>query len=569
MSNWRINTLFIIILIIGGIILGRLFSLQILEYDNYQALAQDQHQLYQEIFPERGEIFIQDLSSDYQAPLAINKEFQQAYLVPKKIPEAEKEKLTKELASILEIKEEIVSQRINKPDDPYEPLRHKVDKETADKIRELDIPGIGLAPETWRYYPNESLACHLTGFLGIKDDQRIGQYGLEGYYQDKLKGECGFLSGQKDTSGYWIPSLSQKIEPAQDGARLILTLDQNIQFKAEKELKELIEKWEAAGGTIIIMEPQSGAIRAMASWPIFNPNQYNQVEDINVFLNPAIQQVYEPGSVFKPITMAAGLESGLITPESVYEDKGAVNIKGSQITNVDGKSYGLQTMTQILEKSLNTGAVFVQQKIGPGNFQDYVSRFNFNQPTGVDLIGEISGDISNLYSSSGQGINLATISFGQGITVTPLGLITALGAIANQGRLMRPFVVQEIIQADGQVIKQESELVKQVVSKKTAEDLTKMLVSVVDNGFGKPAAVEGYSIAGKTGTAQMADLEVGGYSEETIHTFVGYGPAFDAQFIILIKLDQPQGIRFAADSVSPVFKELAEYLFNYLEIPPQ
>jgi len=224
-------------------------------------------------------------------------------------------------------------------------------------------------------------------------------------------------------------------------------------------------------------------------------------------------------------------------------------------------------MTQVLEKSINTGAVFVQQKIGQDIFRDYVQRFNFDRPTGVDLIGEVGGNISNLFT--GREINLATISFGQGITVTPLGLITAIGAIANQGKLMQPYLVEGIIKSDGQEIDRELKIVREVISPQTAGELTKMMVSVVENGFGQPARVAGYNIAGKTGTAQVADLEEGGYSEETIHTFVGFAPAFNPRFIILIKLDEPQGISFAADSTSPVFKKMAEYLFNYLEIPPQ
>jgi len=565
--------LIIIVFLIGSGVLARLFSLQILQYGYYSALAQDQHQLYQQLFPQRGEIFIQDLSrnqrtdQDYYYPIAINKEFEQVYIIPKNIPNDKKEEIAGKLATLLELDKEVILERMGKADDPYEPLKHKVTQQIAQQIKDLNLEGVGLVSETWRYYPHDSLACHLLGFVGMDEERRIGQYGLEGYYENELKGELGFLTGEKDTAGYWIPSLNQKLEPAQDGSKIILTIDQNIQFRVERELKQLVERWQAAASTIIVMEPKSGAIRAMASWPNFDPNQYSQVEDINIFLNPSIQKVYEPGSVFKPVTMAAGLASGRITPYTTYQDKGIIRIKGSTVSNVDGKVYGQPTMTQVLEKSINTGAVFVQQKIGQDIFQDYVQKFNFAQRTEVDLSGETNGDISNLFT--GREINLANISFGQGITMTPLGLITALSAIANDGKMMRPFVVEKIIHSDGTSVNKEPQVINQVISSQTAKELTKMLVSVVDNGFGKPAQVTGYDIAGKTGTAQIPDLEKGGYSEETIHTFVGFAPAFDPKFIILIKLDKPQGIRFAADSVSPVFKKLAEYLFNYLEIPPQ
>jgi len=573
MSKWRISFLIIIIFFLGSGILARLFSLQILQHNVYSQLAQDQHQLYQTLFPERGEIFLQDLSvsrrsnTDQYYPLAINKEFHQVYLVPKDIPTEGRQELAEKLSSLLDLDESLILERINKSDDPYEPLKHKVSKEIADQIEELEISGLGIVPETWRYYPSDSLACHSLGFVGVNQDGRIGQYGLEGYYEDELKGSVGFLQGEKDTAGYWIPSLDRKLEPAQDGAQLVLTLDQNIQFKAEKELSQAIDRWQAISGTIIVMEPKTGAILAMANWPSFSPNEYGQVEDIDVFLNPSVQKVYEPGSVFKAFTMAAGLDSGHVTPDTVYHDKGRIQIKGSYISNVDEKAYGDQTMIQVLEKSINTGAVFVQQKVGEDIFQDYVQRFNFGQKTGIDLVGEVNGDISNLFT--GREINLATISFGQGITVTPIELITAISSIANDGKLMRPHLVEKIIYPNGEEKKIESEVVREVISSATAKRLTKMLVSVIDNGFGRPAQVAGYSIAGKTGTAQVADLEKGGYSEETIHSFIGYAPAFDPRFVILIKLDEPQGIRFAADSVSPMFKRLAEYLFNYLEIPPQ
>jgi len=589
MNQWRIYILIIIVFVVGSGILARLFSLQILQYDYYSVLAQDQHGLDKILFPQRGEIFIQDLSDSRRTPrqspegeradklgtgqenyypLAINKEFYQVYIIPKDIIAHQKEDLAVRLAELLEIEKETILQRMNKADDPYEPIKHKVNQEIAQEIENWQVDGLETAQETWRYYPNDSLICHLIGFVGMREEKKVGQYGLEGYYENELKGQTGFLSGQKDTSGYWIPSLRQELKSAQDGPQFILTIDQNIQFKVEKELKALIERWQAEAGTIIVTEPSSGAIRAMANWPNFNLNQYSQVENIDIFLNPSIQKVYEPGSVFKPITMAAGLDSGRITPETIYQDKGQIRIKGSTVNNVDKIVYGEQTMTQVLEKSINTGAVFVQREIGQDIFQDYIQRFNFSQPTGIDLIGEVGGDISNLFTSAE--INLANISFGQGITVTPLGLITALGAIANQGKLMRPFVVEKIIQPDGQEIEKEPQIIKQVISPQTAEKLTKMLVSVIERGYGRPAQVTGYSIAGKTGTAQIPDLEKGGYSEdETIHTFVGFAPAFAPQFIILIKLDKPLGIRFAADSVSPVFKKLAEYLFNYLEIPPQ
>jgi len=565
-THWRLYFIIILILLIGGTLIARLFSLQIINYKHYSDLARDQDQFFKQLFPQRGNILIQDLSQSQYYPIAINKEFEHIYAVPRLIEQEKIEEIVKTLAPLLELDEGIIEQRISKPDDLYEPLKHKVDEEKVAEVKALNFPGIESLPESWRYYPFDSLAAHLIGFVGYNQEQRQGQYGLEGYYEDELKGKLGFLEGAKDAAGYLIGT--GQFQPAEQGSQLILTIDQNIQFKIEKELEQLVERWAAEAGTIIVMEPTSGAIRGLANWPAFNPNQYNQVEDIDIFLNPAIQKLYEPGSVFKPITMAVALETNQITPETLYHDDGQVRIGGYIISNVDGKSYGWQTMTQVLEMSLNTGAVFVQKQLDRKVFRQYVEAFGFSRPTSIDLEGEIGGNISNLNTQ--PEINFATAAFGQGIAVTPLELLTALSAIANQGKLMRPFLVEKKIYADGREEITQPHCLEQVLSPKTAEQLTQMLVSVVENGYGRPAGVEGYSIAGKTGTAQVPDPEEGGYySDKTIHTFVGFAPAFNPQFVILIKIDNPQGIRFAADSVSPVFRKLAEYLFNYFEIPPQ
>lgn len=563
----------IVIFLIGSGIFARLFSLQILQYSHYSALAQDKQEFSKKLFPKRGEIFMQDLSAkqrveqEHYYPLAVNKGFQRVYLIPKDILEEKKSELADKLSEILDLDREVVWQRIDKKNDPYEPLKDKINDEAVKKIEELNIKGVEIATATWRYYPNGFSACHLAGFVGISNEKRIGQYGLEGYYENELSGETGSVVGKKDVAGYWIPCLKQETQPAQDGANLILTVDQNIQFRVEKELKQLVERWDAEGGSIIIMEPKSGAIRAMANWPVFDPNKYGAVKDVDVFCNSSVQKTYESGSVFKPVTMAAGLESGAINSQTTYFDEGHVRIKGIVINNVDGKGYGEQTVTQILEKSLNTGAVFVQREMETEIFQDYILRFNFDLPTGVDLAGEVGGNINNLFSK--KEIDLATIAFGQGITVSPLGMVVAIGAFANEGKLMRPFVVEKIVYPDGKEVVTKPRVVGTAVSAQTANEITRMLVSVVDNGYGKPAQISDYNIAGKTGTAQIADLKDGGYSEETIHSFVGFAPAFEPRFVILVKLDKPHGIRFASDSVSPVFKRLTEYLLQYLEIPPR
>jgi len=576
MKRWRILFLIIIVFVIGSGVLARLFSLQILQYDDYIKVAEGQHGFYKTLYPHRGEIFMQDLSvskrnsENAYCSLAINKDFEEIYIVPKKIQKLsieDQEKLANELSLLLNLDKEIILQRINKKDDPYEPLIKKANYEIVDKIKSLNIDGLETSLKEWRYYPNNELASHLIGFVGITEQGNAGQYGLESYYENELKGKKGLLEGEKDTSGYRIPFLSHNLEPAKDGSKLILTIDQNIQFKAEKELSKAIEQYSAESGSIIIMDPKSGAILAMANLPSFNPNEYNRVENINVFLNSSIQKLYEPGSVFKPITMAIGLDTNKINPNTIYEDKGMINVGGSIVGNVDGKTYGEQTMTQVLEKSLNTGAYFVQKQVGRKHFQDYMQRFNLNKLTGIDLIGEVNGDISNAFTR--YDIDLATIAFGQGIAITPIELVVAIGAIANEGKIMRPFVVDKIINSDGTEKSTEPEIRGNAISSESAKELTKMMINVTENGSGRLAKVDNYNIAVKTGTAQIPDFEKGGYTEDVIHSFIGFAPAFNPEFIMLIKLDKPHGLRFAASTCGPIFKRISEYLFNYLEIPPQ
>jgi len=315
------------------------------------------------------------------------------------------------------------------------------------------------------------------------------------------------------------------------------------------------------------MEPQTGKILAMAGAPDFDPNDYSKVENQDIYQNAAIQKVYEPGSVFKPLTMSAAINEGKIQPDTTYTDAGILKIGGYTIQNAAEKSYGTCTMTKVLEKSINTGAVFAQRSIGPDVFGDYVRKFGLGEQTGIDLAGEIAGNINNLKKGSPE-INFATASFGQGVSVTPIELITALGAIANKGKLMKPYVVEKIIDSDGgqQVINPVEK--RQVISEETAAKVTSMLVSTVKNGYDK-VKIKNYFIAGKTGTAQIPNLDQKGYSDDFVHTFMGWAPAFDPKFIILLKMDKPRGIRFASDSLAPPFANLTRYLLNFYQIPPE
>jgi len=406
-----------------------------------------------------------------------------------------------------------------------------------------------------RFYPQGNLASSVIGFLGFQDKNRIGQYGIEEYYEPWLSGQVGFKSflnkvGFSNGSG--------------QGSSLILTIDKNIQFFAEAKLKELVDKWGASGGSVVIQDPKTGSILAMADYPYFNPNQYSKYL-LEEFINQNIQVSFEPGSSFKPITMAAALDTGSIKPETSYFDSGEIKVGSSTIRNYDLASYGWQTMTSVLEKSINTGAVFAMRQTGHDKFLEYLERFQFGKKTDIDLAGEISGNIKNLYT--GREINFVTASFGQGISVTPLQLVDAYSAIANGGKMMRPYMVEKIVKADGESVIVKPEVMAEPITPETAKTLTSMLISVIENGLIKKAIVPGFHIAGKTGTAQEAQ-PAGGYSDFFIHNLVGFGPAENPRFTILVKLDRPKGVETAAVSLADTFGDIARFLINYYGIAP-
>ena len=556
--------LVIFVAIFFSIITFRIFQVQVVKHNFYSALAQDQHEFFKNIFSERGEIFIKDAYSGNVYPLAINKELNLVYAVPVNIKN--KKEIARKLSKILEMEEDKIFNIINKENDPYEVVKRKVSNETADKIRNENIFGIAVASETFRYYPGGCLAANVVGFLGHKGDQKVGQYGIEEYYNEKLEGKMGFLELEKDVSGKWISLGSKNTQDPKDGDDIVLTIDQTIQYISEKKLKEAVEKYKAESGNLIVMDPKTGAVIAMAQYPNYNPNEYFKEEDMSVFLNSNIHSVYEPGSIQKPITVAIGIDLGKISPNTTYVDEGALKIEGWVISNSDGKKNGRQDMIQVLEKSLNTGTVFIQQQTNKDDFYRYLKKFGLDELTGIEIKGEVKGNLANLEEKND--INYATASFGQGISVTPLAILTAISSFANDGKLMKPYIVDEFIYPDGSSEKIKPKFVRHVVSAKTANLVLAMMTSVIDNGHAQQAKIDGYKFAGKTGTSQIPKKEGKGYEKDkTIHTFVGFGPIPDSKFSILVKLDSPEAL-YAADTTAYVFKDMALELVSYYNIPP-
>ncbi|MFH2105118.1 MAG: penicillin-binding protein 2 [Parcubacteria group bacterium] len=547
------------------VIVWRLFSIQVLQHNYFLALASGQQKIYEDLVPERGRIYIEDRFTKNLYPLAINKRLTLVYAIPKQVQDING--VAEKLADILELPADELKEKLSKEDDLYEPLKHRVTDDKVEEIKNLDLAGIRFQPEDWRYYPDGEFAAHILGFVGFVEDEKKGRYGLEGYYNDLLAGKEGHLAMEKDAAGRLISMGEKSFQKATDGDDLVLTIDRFIQFKVETKIKEAVEKFGAQRGTVIIANPHTGEIIAMANFPTFNPNKYSEVEDANVFTNTAVYSLYEPGSAFKPVIMTAALDLGLVSPHTTVEDSGAIKVDEFTIRNFDGGASGTVTMTEILEKSINIGMVQIAQKMGRERVYEYVDNFGFNELSGIDLDTEASSELADYQQWSDA--DLATISFGQGISVTPIQLITATSAIANGGKLVQPHVVKKIVHSAGEEEVITSKETRQVISPAVAATTSAMMVSVVENGFGESAKVPGYKIAGKTGTAQVPNENGPGYDpSQKITSFIGFAPVEDPQFVMLVRLDNPGGDVWGASTAAPVFKEIAEEIFRYYQIPP-
>ncbi|MFH1047394.1 MAG: penicillin-binding protein 2 [Patescibacteria group bacterium] len=566
-STVRLRVFRVVVLVAFAVVAFRLFSLQVLSHDFYSALATDQHSVFAELFPERGNIYLKDLhSASGTFPAAVNKNLNLVYAVPKDVKDIAATSV--KVAEILELDVIAVTEKLSLTNDPYEPLKRRVPDEVCDRLRELDLAGIGFVAEDHRFYPEADHLSHVIGFVGSNEaGEQVGRYGVEGYWNEELSGEPGYLEAERDRLGRWIGSANRSLMPAHDGSDIVLTIDRTIQYKACEKLKQSVERFHATGGSVVIMNPQTGAVLAMCGWPNFNPNDFSNVTDIAAFNNPAIFKPYEPGSIFKPITMSAAIDAGKIEPNTSYEDKGEVKIGPYTIRNSDGKANGWQTMTQVLEKSLNTGTIFAVTELGAEPFRQYVKDFGFGERTGIELDTEATGNMSSL-DKRGD-IWSATASYGQGITVTPLQMASAFCAIANGGKLMKPHIVERLITPDGRETVIEPEVIRQVITKRAATLVGGMMVRVVEDGHGKRAGVPGYWVAGKTGTAQIAKERGSGYEEsDFIGSFVGFAPVDDPQFVMLVQIERPQEVQWAESTAAPLFGEIADFLLNYLEIPP-
>lgn len=521
----------------------------------------------------------------------------------KKSKEYQELKKLKREDELKRAKEEVIKTYVKiltKPNDPYEPLEQKVDEDVIKKLfaqiastgskevkpenlevrgnkvfesingesKEVRVEGLQFEMKAFRFYPENNIGANMIGFVSYSGDESNGQYGLEGFFEEELAGKAGSIKTERSAKGELIIMNDREYNKPQNGSDLVLTIDRTIQFNACQKLNAAVKKHGADGGSVVIMDPKTGAILAMCSNPDFDPNHYKEVEDINIFNNQAVFSQYEPGSIFKGITMAMGIDQEKVMPYTTFNDTGSVKIADYEIKNSDLKAHGVIDMNGVLQESLNTGTIFIMRKVGIDMFREYVKNFGFGERTGIELEGESAGDIKNLVKDkANKELYAATASFGQGIAVTPLQMVNAFAAIANGGILMKPYLVKEVIHNDGSRIVTKPKQMRRVISERGSMILSGMLVNVVENGHGKRAGVDGYYIAGKTGTAQIPKKDGRGYQENAhIGSFAGFAPANDPKFAMLVRLDNPRDVEWAESSAAPLFGEISEFLLHYMQV---
>lgn len=561
----RLGALTAVLSVMMVLIVAKLFVLQVVDYEYYATLASDQHEIRRILHADRGEILAKDYAQENQEfPLALNKSFYQIYSVPKQIENPEE--VVEKLSDHVSMADDQLLASLSKEDDPYEPIERKVSQDRYERIKALEIPGIYGIEETYRYYVDDNIGSNILGFVGLRNEEPTGLYGIEGFFEDDLAGKPGFIQTERDVAGRWIALSDKRVEESTDGADILLTIDRTLQFQVCDELNRALLSYDAKGGSVVVLEPQTGRILAMCSAPDFDPNNYGDVESAAQYNNKATFEAYEPGSVFKPFVMAAAVDLQKVNPDSTYIDEGFVDVDEFTIRNAQEKVYGEQTMTQVLENSINTGMIHVARLMGRQAMADYLYRFGFGEKTGIELDTEVAGNVSSLEKTAES--YLATASFGQGLTTTPLQLATAYGAIANGGTLMKPYIVEEIRYPDGRVETRHPTPIRQVISSRSSVLMTGMLTSVVSNGQAGNAAIPGYYVAGKTGTAQVAGAG-GAYKKGAFnHSFIGYAPADNPKAVIVVKLEEPSSAPFAASTSARVFQSIASFILNYYEVEP-
>ncbi len=549
-------TLIACLFILFGTALGaRLFFLQVINHDELVAQSKRQYKDVTKIVYGRGTIFDRN-----QNELAMNIEVESINVTPSKIED--KHRTAKLLASHLNLNSKDIYAKLTSKR-PFVWIKRKCDLQETEKLRRLDLPGVGFISEQKRLYPKRELGANVTGFVGM-DNQ--GLAGVEHFYQSTLKGTTVRRVIEKDARGRNIAAIQQTGNPKTVSKDVVLTLDEVIQFIAEHHLKDQIESYQAKSGTAIVMEPYTGEILALANFPQFNPNKFLAYPP-QKWANPAISSSFEPGSIFKPIAAAAALDSGAVDLKDLFFcENGKIRIGRVNIGEAANHRFGWLSLQSIIAKSSNIGIIKIAQQLGDQKFSSYIRNFGFGGKTGVDLPGESPGQLKNV--SRWTDLSLASISFGHEIAVTPIQMVSALSAIANGGNLMLPRITKAVLK-NGKVVETfKPKKIRRVISEKTSRQMIEVLKNTVKKGTGKPAALAGFEAAGKTGTAQKYDKASGAYSKDDyLSSFIGFVPADAPKIVVLVMIDSPRKAYWGGEVAGPVFRKISKEVLRYLNVP--
>ncbi|PLX81649.1 MAG: penicillin-binding protein [Desulfuromonas sp.] len=552
----RIRLVGVLFVVAFLLVATRAYYIQVHCRDDWQKKAERQHQKVIPLTPQRGTIF--DRNSEV---MALSVEADSIYLEPSKA-RAGKVK-ARDLAAALSLPHKAVAAKL-KSEKRFLWLKRQVPPRVSEKVRALKLPGVNFIKEHKRYYPNSKIGAQVVGFTGIDPE---GLEGVELKYDSVILGQGGYLVTERDALGRGIGSGEPEIKGGSRGDDLYLTLDKNLQYIAEKELAAGVRKANAKAGTVVVLEPRTGKVLAMASQPDFNPNAFNKYRP-RQWRNRALIDTFEPGSTMKIFLLAAALNEGAVRPEELIDcEKGEFRVGGKVIH--DHHPYEQLSVADILKVSSNIGSAKIGKILERDRLYSYLTGFGFGAPSGVDLPGETSGLLRK--PSRWFEVDLAAISFGQAITVTPLQLALATAAIANGGTLMEPYVVERVVDSYGEVVdRRKPRAVRRVVNEKVARIVREMMVRVTEEGgTGTRGAVTGYRVAGKTGTAQKVDPVTRGYSvDKRVSSFVGMVPAEDPELVVLVVIDEPEGQTYGGVVAAPVFSRIAEQALRHLKVAP-
>lgn len=551
----RVTLLFLFIVAVMLGLVGRLGYLQFYKSTWLAENATDQRVREIPVEAKRGIIYDRN-----GRELAVSVSTESVYAIPAEIRNVEE--TAAKLAAILALDTNNLEQKLKRRQ-AFTWIKRKVDAETALTVKKLNLPGIGLTQEGRRYYPHDNVAAHVLGFTGI-DSQ--GLDGVELTFDSYLKGRRGSIVVEYDARGQEIPYATHRFVLPVEGHDIYLTIDLVVQQVIERELEKVLKETQAKAATIVALDPRTGEVLALANKPDYNPNSFAEFSP-KLWRNIAVSNAYEPGSTFKIITAAAALSHRVVRLEDRFFDPGSVEVQGRHIHCWRHGGHGSQSFVEVVQNSCNVGFVNVGLRLGRDPFYDYLNRFGFAKSTGIDLPGEAKGIM--IERSLVKPINIATISMGQGIAVTPIQLVSAAAAVANDGILFRPQIVRQVKDKSGRLLRDfQPDVVNQVLEPATARQLKGVLESVVEKGTGRNAFVEGFRIGGKTGTAQK--VGAGGYMPgRYVASFVGFAPADSPQIVMLVVVDEPVGIYYGGQIAAPVFRAVMKDVLQYLKVAPQ